>query len=42
MDWREGNRRDSKVEQYVMVVSATMAHPVSRQWAGYRQRLLPT
>jgi transposase-like protein len=38
MDWREDNRRISNGEQYGMVVAATMAHPVSRQWAGYWQR----
>lgn len=38
MDWREDHRRISNGEQYGMVVAATMAHPVSRQWAGYWQR----
>jgi len=36
--WRENNRRISNGEQYGMIVAATMAHPVSRQWAGYWQR----
>lgn len=38
MAWRENNRRLSNGQQYGMVVSAAMAHPVSRQWAGYWQR----
>lgn len=38
MAWREDNRRISNGELYGMVVAATMAHPVSRQWKGYWQR----
>jgi transposase-like protein len=38
MDWREDNRRMSNGEQYRAIVSATAAHPVSRQWKGYWQR----
>lgn len=36
--WREGNRRVSNGEQYLMATSAALAHPVSRQWKGYWQR----
>jgi hypothetical protein len=28
----------SNGEQYLVVVNAALAHPVSRQWKGYRQR----
>lgn len=38
MAWRENNRRVSNGEQYLMVVDAALAHPVSRQWKGYWQR----
>ncbi len=38
MAWREDNRRKSNGEQFLMVVGATLAHPVSRQWKGYWQR----
>jgi transposase-like protein len=38
MDWREDNRRISNGEQFGMMIAATMAHPVSRQWKGYWQR----
>jgi transposase-like protein len=38
MAWREDNRRVANGDLYGMVVAATMAHPVSRQWAGYWQR----
>ncbi|MEX1306394.1 MAG: IS1595 family transposase [Rhodovibrionaceae bacterium] len=38
MSWREDNRRVSNGEQYLMVVNAALAHPVSRQWKGYWQR----
>jgi hypothetical protein len=38
MAWRENNRRVSNGEQYLAMVGATMAHPVSRQWKGYWQR----
>jgi transposase-like protein len=38
MAWREDNRRVSNGEQYLMVTSAALAHPVSRQWKGYWQR----
>jgi transposase-like protein len=40
MAWREDNRRVSNGEQYLMVASAALAHPVSRQWKGYWQRTL--
>jgi ISXO2-like transposase domain len=38
MAWREDNRRTSNGEQYLGVVNAALAHPVSRQWKGYWQR----
>ena len=38
MAWREDNRRVSNGEQFMMVVSASLAHPVSREWKGYWQR----
>lgn len=38
MAWREDHRRVSNGEQYLMVASAALAHPVSRQWKGYWQR----
>ena len=38
MAWREDHRRKPNGELYGMVVAATMAHPVSRQWKGYWQR----
>jgi transposase-like protein len=37
MAWREDNRRVSNGEQYLVAVSAALAHPVSRQWKGYWQ-----
>ena len=39
MAWREDNRRVSNGEQYLIGVNAALAHPVSRQWKGYWQRL---
>lgn len=38
MAWREDNRRVSNFEQFLMATGAALAHPVSRQWKGYRQR----
>ena len=38
MAWRENNRRVSNGDQYSMTLAATLAHPVSRTWAGYWQR----
>lgn len=38
MAWREDRRRVSNGEQFLAVTSAALAHPVSRQWAGYWQR----
>jgi hypothetical protein len=38
MAWREDNRRVSNGEQYLMVANAALAHPKSKQWAGYWQR----
>jgi len=38
MAWREDNRRVSNGEQYLIVASAGLAHPVSRTWKGYWQR----
>jgi transposase-like protein len=39
MAWREDNRRRSNGEQYLITANAALAHPVSRQWKGYWQRL---
>jgi transposase-like protein len=39
MAWREDNRRRSNGEQYLIAVNAVLAHPISRQWKGYWQRL---
>ena len=38
MAWREDYRRTSNGEQYLKVVGAALAHPVSRSWKGYWQR----
>ncbi len=38
MAWREDFRRTSNGSQFVMIVDAAMAAPVSRQWKGYWQR----
>ena len=38
MAWREDNRRVSNGEQYLIIVNAALARPVSRQWKGYWQR----
>jgi transposase-like protein len=41
MAWREDHRRISNGSQYLKVVSAALAHPVSRQWKGYWDRSKP-
>lgn len=38
MAWREDFRRQSNGALHEMATSAALAHPVSRQWAGYWQR----
>lgn len=38
MAWREDHRRTPNGGQYLAVVAAAAAHPVSRQWKGYWQR----
>jgi hypothetical protein len=38
MAWRENHRRVSNGEQFLSVLGAVAAHPVSRQWKGYWQR----
>ena len=38
MAWREDHRRLSNGDQYLTVVGAALAHPVSREWKGYWQR----
>ena len=38
MAWREDNRRVPNGTQYLLVVTAALMHPVSRQWKGYWQR----
>ena len=40
MAWREDHRRVDNGRQFLMVVAAGLAHPVSRQWKGYWQRAL--
>jgi len=40
--WREDHRRISNGAQYLKVVGAALAHPVSRAWKGYWQRALNT
>ena len=35
MAWREGHRRVSNGEQYLMMTEAALRHPVSRVWKGY-------
>lgn len=39
MAWREDHRRVSNGVQYLAITSAALAHPVSRQWKGYWQRI---
>jgi transposase-like protein len=39
MAWREDRRRVSNGEQYMMVSAAALAHPVSRVWKGYWQKV---
>ncbi len=39
MAWREDHRRVSNGEQFLIATNAALAHPVSRQWKGYWQRL---
>lgn len=38
MAWREDNRRISNGQQILLATSSPLAHPVLRQWKGYRQR----
>jgi hypothetical protein len=38
MAWREDTRRQPNGSLYLLVVTAALAHPVSRQWKGYWQR----
>ena len=38
MAWREENCRKPNGTQYLLVVAASLGHPVSRQWKGYWQR----
>jgi transposase-like protein len=38
MAWKEDNRRQPNGTQHLAVTGAALAHPVSRQWAGYWQR----
>lgn len=38
MAWREDNRREANGSQFLLIVAASLAHPVSRQWKGYWQR----
>ena len=38
MAWREDNRRKPNGEQFELVVTAALAHSVSRQWKRYWQR----
>lgn len=38
MAWKEDNRRQANGGQHEAVTGAALAHPVSRNWAGYWQR----
>ncbi len=38
MAWREDPRRKPNGMLYLLVASAALAHPVSREWKGYWQR----
>lgn len=38
MAWKEDNRRVANGDQHQAVITAALAHPVSRVWAGYWQR----
>jgi hypothetical protein len=38
MAWKEDNRRQASGTLHTMATGAALAHPVSRVWAGYRQR----
>ncbi|MEX2455412.1 MAG: IS1595 family transposase, partial [Rhodospirillaceae bacterium] len=38
MAWREDHRREANGEQFMKIVGAAMAHPVSENWKGYWQR----
>ncbi len=42
MDWREDRRRVSNGDQFAAIVTASVKHPVSRQWKGYWQRKAST
>ena len=38
MAWREDTRREPNGILYLLVASAALAHPVSREWKGYWQK----
>lgn len=38
MAWRENMRRVSNGDQFMMITTAALEHPVSRKWKGYWQR----
>ncbi len=38
MAWRENMRRVSNGDQFMMITTAALDHPVSRKWKGYWQR----
>jgi len=38
MAWREDHRRVNNGDQFLIAVSAALAHPVSKNWKGYWQR----
>jgi hypothetical protein len=40
MAWRENHRRKANGSQFLLIVAASLAHPVSRQWKGYWQRAI--
>lgn len=40
--WREDHRRQANGEQFKLIVSAALMHPVSRMWKGYWQRRAAT
>ena len=39
MAWRENHRRVSNGEQFIIAAHSALAHPVSREWKGYWEKL---
>jgi transposase-like protein len=40
MAWRENHRRVSNGDQFMLITTAALDHPVSRKWKGYWQRYI--